>query len=121
MGSRDIHAEKFRQFKQDAEREENSTPLRIEAYFYSLFLLIESVVAASGIHINKHQHMRRELEANPDIFGDRTREVWEGFQEIENRIRPGQVYGSAVNGKNLARVQEIFRTIEEIVSERESA
>ena len=117
MGSHEIHAEKYRQFKQDAEREENSTPLRIEAYFYALFHLIESVVAKSGVHINQHRHLRRELEANPDIFGEDTRKVWEGFQEIEHRIRPGQVYGSAVNGKNLARVIEIFQSIEDVVDE----
>ena len=118
MGAHEIHAEKYRQFKQDAERAENSTPIRIEAYFYSLFHLIESVAASASVHINQHRHMRRELEANPDRFGENTRKVWEGFQEIEKRIRPGQVYGSAINGKKLARAQEIFRSIEDIVNEK---
>ncbi len=75
MGAYEIHAEKYRQFKQDAERAENSTPIRIEAYFYALFHLIESVVASAGVHINQHRHMRRELEANTDIFGENTRKV----------------------------------------------
>jgi hypothetical protein len=123
MPSAEVHRQKYEDFRADAEREENSIPIRIEAYFHSLFHLIELVVVQWGIHINQHQFVRRELEGHPEIFGERTRPVWEGFQEIENRIRPGQVYGGRVNGENLRRTQEIYAQVEaiclEVLRERE--
>lgn len=44
----DKHYSKFLMFKKDAENEDISTPLRIEAYFYASFHLIEAVSAKHG-------------------------------------------------------------------------
>lgn len=121
MASSETHYKKYEKFKQEAEREDSFIPSRIENYFEATFHLIEYIVSKTGIHINKHQNVRRELEANPKIFGDDTKSVWADFQEMENRIRPGQVYGAAINGKNLKRVQEIFKRIETICMRLENA
>ena len=120
MAASETHYEKYQKFKTEAEREESFIPSRIENYFEATFHLIEYVVSKTGIHINKHQNVRRELEANPKIFGDDTNSMWTNFQEMENRIRPGQIYGAAINGKSLKRVQEIFKKIENICTKVEN-
>jgi len=112
MADISIHKEKYKMFKADAESESNSIPLRIEAYFYSAFHLIEAIAANAGIHVEKHQKVRTILEKNLHIFKDSTEKLWKAFQEIENQIRPGQIYGGAVNGKKLKRTKELFETIE---------
>ena len=114
MSSFDIHFEKYEMFKKDAEITGVSDPLKIEAYFYSSFHVIEAVNAKHAVHINKHQHTRRVLEENEQVFGDHTESVWRAFQEIENQIRPGQVYGGSTNGKKLKRARNLFHQIEEI-------
>ena len=117
MANFDLHKEKYLMFKRDAEDEENSIPTRIEAYFNASFHLIESEVSKYGIHINKHQNVRVILEKNNQIFGDNTERVWRAFQEIENQIRPGQIYGGAINGKKLKRTIELFEIIQTICGE----
>lgn len=112
MAMHEIHKEKYLMFKHDAENGENSVLTRIEAYFNASFHLIESKASEKGIHVNKHQDMRTILEKNHHIFGDATEKVWKAFQEIENQIRPGQIYGSAINGKKLKRTIELFQIIE---------
>jgi len=52
-------------FKEDAENEDVSYPMRIEAYFASAFHIIEACCALHNIHINKHSMVRRILEGNP--------------------------------------------------------
>ncbi len=101
-------------FKRDAEYKANSYPIRIEAYFYASFHLIEAMAAKKGLHIDKHQKVRQKLEKNPQIFEDRTEGVWRAFQEIENQIRPGQIYGGAIDGKKLRRTKELFEEIEKL-------
>ena len=117
MASTEVHRNKYLAFKRDAENPDVSIPTRIQAYFNALFHLIEMTVSRHGVHINRHQHVRRELEANVFVFGEETQIVWRGFQEIENRIRPGQIYGSTENGRSLARTQQIFRALERICTE----
>lgn len=119
MSGFDIHKEKYIMFKHDAENEENSIPTRIESYFSASFHLIETKASKSGIHINKHQDVRTALEKNRKIFGEDTEQVWRAFQEIENQIRPGQIYGGAINGKKLKRTKELFQLIENICGEIE--
>ena len=114
MSSFDIHYEKYEMFKKDAETTDVSNPLKIEAFFYSSFHIIEAVNAARAVHINKHQQTRRVLEENKQVFKDNTEPVWRAFQEIENQIRPGQVYGGSVNGEKLKRARKLFLKIEEI-------
>ena len=114
----DTHREKYKMFKQDAENETNSIPTKIEAYFNAGFHLIEAVAAKMGIHIQKHQKVRSGLEKNLQIFKDETEKVWRAFQKIENQIRPGQIYGGAVDGGKLQRTKELFRSIEKICGGR---
>ncbi|MBW8002908.1 MAG: hypothetical protein FVQ80_12950 [Planctomycetes bacterium] len=114
MAGFDTHKEKYEMFKKDAGNEAISIPTRIEAYFNACFHMIEANVANMGIHINKHQLVRSILEKNSQIFGDQTEKVWRTFQEIENQIRPGQIYGSVIDGKKLQRTKELFRAIEKI-------
>ena len=106
-------------FKADANNESNSIPIRIEAYFYSTFHLIEANTAKAGFHIEKHQKVRTMLEKNPHVFGDNTEKIWKAFHEIENQIRPGQIYGGAINGKKLKKTIELFQIIESICGETE--
>ena len=101
-------------FKRDAENENVSTPLRIEAYFYAAFHLMEALSAKQGLHIEKHQKVRAFLEKHYEILGNETNNVWRAFHEIENQIRPGQIYGGQINGKKLKRAKELFQIIESI-------
>lgn len=108
------HKEKYEMFKQDAENETNSIPTRIQAYFNACFHLIEAGAAKTGIHIQKHQKVRKVLEENHQIFGDKTETLWNAFQIIDNQIRPGQIYGGTIDGEKLKRTKELFKRIEEI-------
>lgn len=117
MANFDIHKEKYLMFKRDAEDKENSIPTRIEAYFNASFHLIELRASESGIHIDKHQSVRTMLEKNNQIFKEDTERAWRAFQEIENQIRPGQIYGGVINGKKLNRTIELFKIIETICGE----
>lgn len=102
---------KYAMFLRDAENKDNSHPTRIEAYFESVFHLIEAVAARDRIHVNKHQSLRNVLEENDVLFGGETENVWKAFQEIENQIRPGQIYGGSINGKALERAKKLFEEI----------
>lgn len=76
--------------------------------------MIEVVVAKNRIHINKHQLVRTVLEQNKAIFKEDTEILWKSFQEIENQIRPGQMYGGVINGEALRKVEQLVATIEVI-------
>ena len=119
MSSPETHFEKYIMFKADAENEINSVPIRIEAYFYSAFHLIEAITAKTGIHIEKHQKVRTTLENNKGLFGNNSESLWRAFHEIENQIRPGQIYGGAINGKKLNRTKELYKLIETMCGETE--
>jgi hypothetical protein len=114
MSSYEKHLEKYEMFLKDARNETVSEPTRIEAIFEACFHLIEAVAAKNSIHINKHQLVRNILENNKEIFRENTENLWRAFQEIENQIRPGQVYGGAVNGEALKRAFELLNTIKDI-------
>lgn len=114
MSSFDIHMDKHEMFKKDAENEDNSTPTRIEAYFNSCFHLIEACAARHRIHINKHQLVRPILENVREIFEEDTERVWRAFQEIENQVRPAQVYGGRIDGEALEKVKELIIVIEDL-------
>jgi hypothetical protein len=119
MSNPETHLEKYRMFKSDASNADNSIPIRIEAYFYAAFHLIEAMAARTGSHIEKHQRVRTILEKNHQIFEKNTERVWRAFHEIENQIRPGQIYGGAINGKKLSRTIELFQVIETMCGEVE--
>lgn len=108
------HYSKYNMFKTDGENEDLSVPMRIEAYFYASFHLIEAVAANHGLHIEKHQKVRAAVEGNPEVFGEEGEGIWRAFLEIERHIRPGQVYGGVVDGEKLERTSKLFRTVEDI-------
>ena len=111
MSSFEIHKKKHELFKKDAENKGNSHMTRIEAYFEACFHLIDGCAALSDIHINKHQNVRKIIEENEDIFGKNTELIWAKFQELENKIRPGQVYGGRINGEQLKKAEDISKVI----------
>lgn len=113
MASYEVHKMKYEMFKKDAENEDNSIPTRIEAYFNSSFHLIDAKAAEKGRHINKHQLVRSVLERSR-ILGKNTEKVWRAFQELENQIRPGQIYGGLIDGRKLKRAKELFSIIESL-------
>ena len=117
MSSELIHRQKYEGFRADAEVYAQFTPTRIEAYFQASFHLIETVASRQNIHIDMHRRVRRILEANTELFDAHTEVVWRAFQRLENNIRPGQVYGGAINGPQLREAQQLFYQIEQICLE----
>ncbi len=114
MSSLEIHLQKYNLFKKDAFNEDNSPMTRIEALFEASFHLIESCMALQRKHINKHQMMRTAVEENKELFGDKGEIIWQKFQELENQIRPGQMYGGKINGQRLRAAQNIFELMESL-------
>ncbi len=118
MTTRAAHLAQFEDFRKGAHLEANPPPLRVESMFLALFHLIDACAAGKNVHIDKHKNVRRELEANPTIFGPRTREVWAEFQDIELRLRPKFVYGRSWQPADLdavfrkaARIEAICREV----------
>jgi hypothetical protein len=89
--------------------------LRIEAYFNAAFHLIEIVAARYKVHIDIHKNVRKVLETNPDIFGDKSESIWKAFWRLEREIRPGQVYGGLIDGEKLKEAEEVFNTLEKLI------
>ena len=99
-------------FRLDAENEEVSIPIRIEAYFYAAFHFIEAMAGRKGFHVEKHQRVRSFLEKNNEILKNETEKVWRSFHEIENQIRPGQIYGGQINGHKLRRNTQLVQDLD---------
>jgi uncharacterized protein YydD (DUF2326 family) len=114
MTSQDVHLQKYKLFKRDAENEENFIPTRIEATFEACFHLIEACMAKDGLHINKHNQVRSMITEHGDVFRENSETVWRAFQELENQIRPGQAYGGRINGPQLKRAQDVMERIENV-------
>ncbi len=113
LASLQIHEKKYGLLKKDAENGTNSEMTRINAYFNAAFHAIEAVAAKKNLHVNKHGLVRHFLEEHAELFEAKTEVVWRAFQELENQIRPGQVYGGAINGEKLEQAKRLFRAIEE--------
>ena len=111
------HLGHYERFRADAYREENSQEIRVEALFLASYHLIEACAAKFGIHITKHQKVREELGANEGIFGSRTEEVWSAFQELENRVRPGFVYGTKRTQADFQKAVRLFEAMEKLSKE----
>ena len=114
MASLKVHLEKYKLFKKDALNEDNSIPTRIETIFEACFHLIEACMAKKGLHINKHQRVRSMITNHEDVFGENSESVWRAFQELENQIRPGQVYGGKIDGPQLERARNLMDRIESV-------
>lgn len=117
MSKEEAHREKYENFKKDAMNEDLFIPSRIELYFDSAFHLIDMVCARFRVHIDAHKNVRRVISSHTEIFKDNTETVYTNFEELEKMIRPGQVYGSPINGKNLEKTKKIFETLEKICRE----
>lgn len=117
MAQTDIHLARYRKFREDGLREANSAEIRVEALFLAAFQHIEACAARRGVHINKHQNVRKELDANTFIFGPRTADLWKAFQELETRIRPKFVYGTRWTAADFERATREFEAIEAICRE----
>jgi hypothetical protein len=114
MTSLEIHREKYELFRKDSRNEDNSIPTRIEATFEACFHIIEACMAKNGLHIQRHQKVRPMIIDNENVFEEDSESVWRAFQELENQIRPGQVYGGRINGPQLERAQHLMNSIEKI-------
>ena len=115
MSSEDIHRKKYESFKKDAENSELFIPTRIEAYFNAAFHLIEMVAARYKVHIDTHKNVRKVLESNPDIYGDKSEAIWKAFWKLEREIRPAQVYGGSINGESLKEAEKAFQALEKLI------
>lgn len=117
-----VHRAKYQAFKQDAERAENSIPLRVKAYFLAAFHAIELVMAEEGLHIGRPHQVQALLESNASVKG-KAKQIWRDFQQLD-KIRLEEVYGPGINGKNLKKAQRLFEAIEktclEILGEESS-
>lgn len=114
MGSKDNHLKLYKEFKKDADNENNFQGTRVEAYFLSVYHLIESCAAIERVHINKHQHVRSILSKNTFIFKENTETVWMNFQKIENQLRPKFTYGFTWTEEDMRTVKTCYNTIEKI-------
>ena len=112
MAQAAAHLARYRKFREDGFREENSAEIRVEALFLAAFHHIDACAAHHGVHINKHQAVRKELDTNTFIFGPETATVWKAFQELETRIRPKFVYGSRWTAADFERAKKEFGIIE---------
>lgn len=111
------HKEMYEKFKRDAESKNLFSATRAEAYFLAAYHLVEACAAKNRVHIHKHQLVRRMLEENDFIFGEKTRVVWESFQRIENQLRPKFVYGGRGSQADLERIEKEFKKLEEVCLE----
>ena len=114
MTSLERHLAKFRLFREAAFNPSVPEELRVEAMFLAAFHLIDARAAAEGVHINKHQRLRRELERSGSIFGAATRRLWTAFQELERDLRPKFVYGGTWKRSDFTRAEAVFRDIEDL-------
>lgn len=112
MAQLKVHLAKLDALRADGSREDLSPELRAEALFLAAYQAIEAAAARVNVHFGKHQNVRRELEANAEIFGESTEEVWRAFQDIETRLRPKIVYGQNWNKRDLAEMARLFELIE---------
>jgi len=111
------HMEQYGAFKDMANLPEATPPGRVELLFLAAYHLIDACAAKHGQHINKHQNVRRELERNPAILGDRADRVWRVFNDLQGDYRQKFVYGGRWTAKELADAVRAFETIERLCLE----
>ena len=114
MSTFETHKELYLKFKDDALKENLYMGTRVEAYFLSLFHLIEACAALVRVHINKHQKVRFVLEEEEQIFDKDTELVWKSFQKIENQLRPKFAYSVSGRNEDLKEVELEYKKIERI-------
>jgi len=117
MTTQAAHFSQYEDFRKGADLEANPPQLRVESMFLAVFHLIDACAAKRNVHIGKHKNVRRELDANPSIFGPRTKDVWSAFQDIESRLRPKFVYGRSWRKEDFEAVFVLAARIEEACGE----
>lgn len=117
MSDFNTHLELYKKFKKDAENESLFIGTRVEAYFLSIYHLIEACAAKERVHINKHQNVRSVLEENEFIFKDKTSTIWKSFQIIENQLRPKFTYTISGSKIDFNAIKENYKIIEKICLE----
>lgn len=118
MSTFHTHKRVYLKFKEDALKKELYAGTRVEAYFLSIFHLIEACAALMRVHINKHQKVRQVLEKEDQIFGKDTERIWKSFQRIENQLRPKFAYSIGWQKQDLNEVELEYARIERIALEK---
>src|SRR3972149_7586577 len=95
----DRHLAQYRAFKETADLPGASPQGRVELLFLAAYHLIDACAAKRGQHINKHQNVRRELERNPVILGERAGRVWRTFNDLQGDFRSKVGYGGRGTGR----------------------
>ena len=117
MATFERHIGQYRAFKEMADLPDANPPGRVELLFLAAYHLIDSCAANRGQHINKHQNVRRELERNPVILGDRSNRVWRAFNDLQGDFRSKFVYGGKWTEKDLSDAVQAFETVERLCLE----
>jgi hypothetical protein len=117
MATLERHMEQYRAFRSTADLPDAAPPGRVELLFLAAYHLIDACAAKRGQHINKHQNVRRELERNPAILGDRSDRVWRAFNDLQGEYRAKFVYGGRWTEKELADAVRAYETIERLCLE----
>jgi len=117
MTTLDRHLAQYRAFKETADLPGASPQGRVELLFLAAYHLIDACAAKGGQHINKHQNVRRELERNPIILGERTGRVWRAFNDLQGDSRAKFVYGGRWTERDLAEAVRSFETVERLCLE----
>ena len=117
MATFERHMGQYRAFKDMAGLPGANPQGRVELLFLAAYHLIDACAAKRGQHINKHQNVRRELERNPVILGERAGRVWRTFNDLQGDFRSKFVYGGKWTGKDLAEAVRSFETVERLCLE----
>lgn len=117
MATFERHMAQYKAFKDMADLPGATPPGRVELLFLAAYHLIDACAAKRGQHINKHQNVRRELERNSVILGDRTDRVWRVFNDLQGDFRAKFVYGGGWTEKDLAAAIRAFETVEQLCLE----
>ena len=112
MATFEMHMEQYSAFKKSADSPGVTPQGRVEMLFLAAYHLIDACAAKKGQHINKHQNVRRELEKNPLILGERTGKVWRAFNDLQGDCRSRFVYGGRWTKEDLRIALDAFGTIE---------
>ncbi|MGI0130865.1 MAG: hypothetical protein ACREEC_12080 [Thermoplasmata archaeon] len=112
VGQLKVHLAKLEVFRTDGLRDDISPELRVDALFLAAYQCVEAAAARINVHIGKHQNVRKELEANAEIFGEHSAIVWRAFQDLETRIRPKFIYGQSWSRSDLAEAVRRFKVVE---------
>jgi len=117
MATFERHMTQYRAFKDTADLPGAAPQGRVEMLFLAAYHLIDACAAKKGQHINKHQNVRRELEANPVILGERTNQVWRAFNDLQGDFRSKFVHGGKWTAKDLREAIRSFDTVERLCLE----